>query len=146
MITTQQKNKLIKKYHVLIGKTGMSDDDKRTLLAQWNVESSKDMTVEQLQQLCNLLEKFTSPEDSELTKWQKWTRDMVKSYGRSVGMTYTDAYAEAIICRSTGRDSFTAISKNRLIGIYNQFKKAKNDKCSIKDFIIEDAKAVASLN
>lgn len=146
MTQVEHKNKLIKKYHILIGKTGMSDDDKHTLLAQWNVTTSKDMNIDQLQQLCNLLEKFTSPVDSELLKWQKWSRDMVKSYGKSVGITYTDAYAEAIICRSTGKKSFNAISKNRLVGIYNQFKKAKIDKSTIQNIIIEDAQAVASLN
>jgi hypothetical protein len=71
---------------------------------------------------------------------------MVKSYGKSLGMTYSDAYAEAIICRSTGKKSFTQVSKNRLVGIYNQFKKAKNDKSIIQNIIIEDAQAVASLN
>lgn len=146
MTQVEYKNKLIKKYHVLIGKTGMSDDDKSTLLAQWNVNTSKDMNIDQLQQLCNLLEKFTSPEDSELAKWQKWSRDMVKSYGKSLGMTYTDAYSEAIICRSTGKKTFGSISKNRLVGIYNQFKKAKNDKSTIQNLIMEDAQAVASLN
>lgn len=146
MTQVEFKNKLIKKYHVLVGKTGMSDEDKHTLLTQWNVSSSKDMTIDQLQQLCNLLDKFTSPQESELVKWQKWARDMVKSYGKSLGMTYTDAYAEAIICQSTGKKSFSAISKNRLVGIYNQFKKSKNDKTTIQNIIIEDVKAVASLN
>jgi len=146
MTQVEYKNKLIKKYHVLIGKTGMNDDDKRTLLSQWDVTSSKEMSIDQLLQLCNLLEKFTSPEDSELVKWQKWSRDMVKSYGKSLGVNYTDGYAEAIICRSTGKNSFNSISKNRLVGIYNQFKKAKNDKSIIQNIIIEDAQAVASLN
>lgn len=146
MTQVEYKNKLIKKYHILIGKVGMSDEDKQTLLAQWNVTTSKDMSIDQLLQLCNLLEKFTSPEESELAKWQKWARDMVKSYGKSLGMTYTDAYAEAIICRSTGKKSFGSISKNRLVGIYNQFKKAKSDKSTIQNIIIEDAQATASLN
>lgn len=146
MTQVEYKNKLIKKYHVLIGKTGMSDEDKQTLLNQWNVSSSKDMSIDQLIQLCNLLEKFTSPEESELAKWQKWSRDMVKSYGKSLGMNYNDAYAEAIICRSTGAKSFNSITKNRLVGIYNQFKKAKNDKSAIQNLIMEDAQAVASLN
>lgn len=146
MTQKEYKNKLIKKYHILVGKVGMSKEDRDTLLKQWNVTTSTDMSIDQLLQLCNLLEKFTSPEESELVKWQKWSRDMVKSYGKSLGVNYTDEYAEAIICRSTGKKSFNAISKNRLVGIYNQFKKAKNDKSAIQNLIIEDAQAVASQN
>lgn len=146
MTQVEYKNRLIKKYHILIGKVGMSENEKQTLLEQWNVTSSKDMTIDQLLQLCNLLEKFTSPEESELAKWQKWARDMVKSYGKSLGMTYSDEYAEAIICRSTGKKSFGSVTKNRLVGIYNQFKKAKNDKTCIKNLIVEDIQATAFLN
>lgn len=140
------RNKLIKKYHVLVGKLKMSDDDKLTLLRQWGVESSKDMSDAQLIQLCKLLESFSTVEETELQKWQKWTRQMVQSAARSVGMNYNDAYAEAILCRATGCKSFQSIPKHRLIAMYNQFKKAKADSGAVKSLIIEDIQGLARLN
>lgn len=141
-----EKNKLIKRYHTLVGKLTMSDEDKLTLLKQWGVTSSKELNADQLLQLCNLLSSFIDNRDSDLVKWQKWTRDMVKSAARAVGSNYDDSYAEAILCRATGCKSFQAIPKHRLIAMYNQFKKAKSDACAVKQLIVDDIQALAKLN
>lgn len=141
------RNKLIKKYHVLIGKLKMSDDDKLTLLRQWGVESSKEMSDAQLIQLCNLLETLShGSNDAELVKWQNWTRTMVINAAKAVGQHYSNEYAEAILCRATGCKSFQSIPKHRLIAMYNQFKKAKADANMVHDLILEDFKLIAKLN
>jgi len=144
--TDKRKNGLIKKYHVLVRDAKISDEDKLVLLSNWKVTSSKDMTVDQLEQVCEFLQHMTDPEQAELEKWRDWVRTCVKSYGKVMGANYSDEYAEGIVCVATKIDNFNAISKKRLQGIYNQFKKSKNDAMLAKEIIIDDIKAFAALN
>ena len=83
---------------------------------------------------------------AELEKWRDWVRTCVKAYGRVLGANYSDEYAEGIVCVATKIDDFNTISKKRLQGIYNQFKKSKNDAIVAKQLIVEDIKAMASMN
>ena len=142
----KRKNGLIKKYHVLVRDAKISDEDKIVLLSNWKVKSSKDMNVDQLIQVCDYLEHMVDPEKAELEKWRDWTRTCVKSYGRGLGANYSDEYAEGIICVAAKINNFNAISKKRLQGIYNQFKKSKLDAISAKQLIVEDIQAMAALN
>jgi hypothetical protein len=144
--TDKRKNGLIKKYHALIRDAKISEEQKFILLSNWNVSSSKDMTVEQLIQVCEFLDHLVDPELAELEKWREWVRTCVKSYGKVMGANYTDEYAEGIVCAATKIDNFNDISKKRLQGIYNHFKKSKSDAIMAKEIIMNDVKAIASLN
>lgn len=142
----KRKNGLIKKYHVLVRDAKITDEQKTVLLSNWEVTSSKDMNVEQLIEVCEFLEKMVDPDKAELEKWRDWVRTCVKSYGKTQGANYSDEYAEGIVCAATKIDKFNDISKKRLQGIYNQFKKSKIDAMVTKEIIIEDIKAVAAMN
>ena len=146
IVTDKRKNVLIKKYHVLVRDAKISDEDKLVLLSNWKVSSSKDMTVDQLEQVCDFLNHMVDPEKADLEKWRDWVRTCVKAYGRVLGANYSDEYAEGIVCVATKIDDFNTISKKRLQGIYNQFKKSKNDAIVAKQLIVEDIKAMASMN
>jgi len=146
IVTDKRKNVLIKKYNVLVRDAKISDEDKLVLLSNWKVSSSKDMTVDQLEQVCDFLNHMVDPEKAELEKWRDWVRTCVKAYGRVLGANYSDEYAEGIVCVATKIDDFNTISKKRLQGIYNQFKKSKNDAIVAKQLIVEDIKAMASMN
>jgi len=142
----KRKNGFIKKYHVLVRDAKISDDDKLVLLANWKVTSSKDLNVDQLIQVCEFLEKMVDPEKAELEKWRDWVRTCVKAYGKVMGANYSNEYAEGIVCAATNIDNFNNISKKRLQGIYNQFKKSKNDAMLAKQIIVNDVKALAAMN
>lgn len=144
--TDKRKNGLIKKYHALVRDAKISDDDKLVLLANWKVTSSKDMNVNQLIEVCDFLSQMVDPEKAELEKWRDWVITCVKSYGKVMGANYSNEYAEGIVCAATKIDNFNDISKKRLQGIYNQFKKSKNDAMLTKEIIINDVKAVAAMN
>jgi hypothetical protein len=144
--TDKLKNSLIKKYHVLVRDAKISDEDKLVLLSNWKVTSSKDLNVSQLNEVCDFLEKMIDPEKAELEKWRDWTVTCVKAYGKASGANYSDEYAEGIICTATRIDNFKDISKKRLQGIYNQFKKSKNDAVLAHQIIIEDIQAFSALN
>lgn len=144
--TDKRKNSLIKKYHALVRDAKISDEDKLVLLANWKVTSSKDLNVDQLIQVCDFLEHMVDPEKAELEKWRDWVKICVKSYGKVMGANYSDEYAEGIICAATKIDKFDDISKKRLQGIYNQFKRSKNDAMLAKQIIVDDIKCIASMN
>lgn len=142
----KRKNGLIKKYHALVRDAKITDEDKLVLLGNWKVTSSKDLNVDQLIQICEFLEKMVDPEKAELEKWRDWVRTCVKSYGKVMGANYSDEYAEGIVCAATKIDNFNDISKKRLQGIYNQFKKSKNDAMLTKELIADDVRAMAAMN
>lgn len=144
--TDKLKNALIKKYHVLVRNACISDNDKLVLLSNWGVSSSKDLTAQQLIECCNFLEQMIDPEIVELEKWRDWVRTVVKAYGRALGANYSTEYAEGIVCTACKVEKFSDISKKRLVGIYNQFKKSKSDAEAAKQLIVDDITAMSKLN
>jgi|GEM_PF-3631212 len=144
--TDKRKNALIKRYHGLLRDAKINDEQKLALLENWKVSSSKELTVNQLEDVCKLLQHLINPTEAELEKWREWTRTCIKSYGRSLGANYTNEYAEGIICAAAKIDNFKDISKKRLQGIYNQFKKSKLDAVTTKQLIVDDIRALAGMN
>ena len=59
--TEKQRNGLIKKFHVLLGKNGMGNDEKDALLAGYGVESTKDLNVAELVEICEILDRKANP-------------------------------------------------------------------------------------
>lgn len=145
-VKSPQRTKLIKRYHVLAGQAGFDQNAKDAIMASYGAESSTELNLAELQDVVSVLEHIVMPKMNDLEKWQKWTREMVKSYGKACGANYTDEYAEGIICKATGAKAYSAISKNRLIGIYNQFKKSVADARATKEIIVEDVKAMVGMN
>ena len=67
----KQKSMLIKRFHTLIGKAGITAENKAIILAQYGVESSKDLDVKDLIEVCNALDFQANPELAQIDRWRK---------------------------------------------------------------------------
>lgn len=129
MQTIMEKNQkwLLKQFHAICSRAGMTPDDKMQLIASYGHVSSKDMTDEQLKDVCHKLEKQINPAAAELDMWRKRVMASIGAYIRFCGKEDSAQLIRAIACRSTGYISFNDIPVERLRNIYSAFKKKLTD-------------------
>lgn len=117
-----QKNALLRKYHALLRKAGVSNDEKMVLLASYGVESGKDMSVYELVELCHKLDMRTNKSAEEANKWRKRVMGAIGGYLRAMGKEGNSREIIAIACRASRYDNFNAIPVDQLRSVYNAFK------------------------
>jgi hypothetical protein len=134
----RQKARLIRKYHTLCTKIGMTDDERREMLTDnYGVESSKDLYVEELEHLCNVLQ---SDANNKEIKMQEARTRVFGAVGGWLDILYgnvskqdTIRYREriekikAIACRQTEYKDFNKIPLERLANISFLFSKKQKD-------------------
>ena len=116
-----QKNALLRKFHALLRKAGVNNDEKMVMLAGYGVESSKDMSVYDLTELCHKLDMRTNRSAAEADKWRKRVMGAIGGYLDAIGGKSNANKIIAIACRASGYDSFNAIPVDQLRSIYNAF-------------------------
>jgi len=139
MQTLMDKTKtgLIKRFHTLLGKLNMDNEQKLEILAQYGVESSKDMNTYELLELCNRLDKQTNPKLQELDNARKRLLASIFSWRKAMGCSANINEVKAIACRAADADDFNKISVERLKSLYYAFgKKVKDlEKATTQKFI-----------
>lgn len=103
----RQKAGLIKKYHTLCGKLGMTDEEKREILENnYDVKSSKDLYVEELQHLCKALEDNTNcsfnAKDDRKKKQRKKIFFLIRQICKHTKRAYDKKKAYTMACRACG--------------------------------------------
>ena len=130
--TDRYKAKLIRKYHTLCTKIGMTEEERREMLSNnYGVESSKDLYIEELQHLCNVLDSESNQKEIKLQEARKrvfgavggWI-DILYGYDRSEARK---AKIKAIACRQTAYKDFNKIPLERLANISFLFSKKQKD-------------------
>lgn len=120
MKTVTGKKELIKLYHTLANKLGMSEDDRRAMLAGWGAESSKDLSIDQLQEVCGHMKKRLNDNHD---KWRKRVMASIFGYMKMTGREVDSNYVKRIACRSAGNyESFNRIPKGKLQTVYYAFQ------------------------
>ena len=130
----KQKNALLKRFHTLAGKAGISQENKEVILAQYGVESSRDLTVNELIEVCTSIDFALHPELAENDRWRK--RLLASIFGWLKKMGKHDATPElvkAIACRAAGCERYNQITTERLRSLYYAFRKKSKD----LDFVSE---------
>jgi GH18 family chitinase len=123
----KQKNALLKKFHTLCGQQHIDNDTKHMMiLANYGVESSKDLNAFQLLELCSSLDKGQQQKD-ELDKKRKQLIASIGGWLRAMGMTDNIDKIKSIACRASECSDFNRIPKERLNSLYYAFKKAQKD-------------------
>lgn len=117
-----QKNALLRKFHALLRKAGVNNDEKMVMLAGYGVESSKDMSVYELTELCHKLDMRTSKSAAEADRWRKRVMGAIGGYLRSMGKEGNSREIIAIACRASRYDNFNTIPVDQLRSVYNAFK------------------------
>lgn len=119
MKTTTIKQKLIARLHMLAKQVGMNDDDYREYLHNgYNVTTSTALTVEQLIDACNTLQKVI---DDEANRWRRRVMAAIGAYLRRLHLNENQQHIKAIACRAAGYDRFNDIPISRLRSIYYEF-------------------------
>lgn len=153
--TDNQKAALIRKYHTLCTKIGISEDDRREMLANnYGVESSKDLFIEELQHLCDALDAEVNKKEMKLQEARKrvfgavggWLNMLYGNTSNTAEYHDRAAKIKAIACRQTGIDSFEKIPIERLTNVSFLFSNKQKDFKSGKLVITTELEELASLN
>lgn len=132
-ITAQNHKWLLKKFHSLCFKLNMTAEDKLALLSAYGVESSVDLSNEELTELCDRLNAALNPEDAKRDKMRKRVLAAIGGWLRLIGKEEGIAYIKSVACRAAGTDNFNKISLERLTTIYNMFLKRQKDAKTVEE-------------
>jgi hypothetical protein len=117
---TTAKKELIKLHHTLASKLGLSEDNRRAILAGWGVESSTELTVQELQKLCREMKEQLNDKSD---KWRKRVIASIFGYMKMTGREVNIDYVKRIACRSAGNyDNFNRIPPGKLQTVYYAFR------------------------
>ena len=144
----KQKNALLKKFHVLLCKGQIGNDQKLDLLSGYGVTSSRDLTVYELTELCGKLDKMVNPKVAEADMWRKRLIASIFAYRKAMGSNSNMNEVIAIACRAAEVEvkSFNRISVERLRSLYNAFNKMRTDLAKVREATMEDFQRVTTLN
>ena len=123
----REKKRLVKRFHTLLGKAGIDDDGKRTILSAYGVESSLDLDCRGLMEVCDRLTTLSTPGLAEADRWRKRVIAAIFSYRREMKHEATMDEVKAIACRAAGATNFNRIPLERLRSLYNAFMQRVKD-------------------
>lgn len=115
---------LLKKYHTLAGQLGMTDEEKRALLAQYKVKSSVDLSQHELVDVCACLSREIERRDGHqsMDALRKRLIAVVGKYLKAFGKSEVNiSYIKATACRAAGIREFNRIPRERLRSLYGAF-------------------------
>jgi hypothetical protein len=155
--TEKQKAGLIRKYHTLCGKLGMSDEDRRDMLFDnYGAESSKELSVGELQDLCESLQSDANKEQIKLQEARSrvfgavggWLDIVQGRVSRNDIAKYRERVEKikAIACRQTQYKDFNRIPLERLQNVSFLFSKKQKDFKRGDKLISDDLQLLTYLN
>ena len=99
-----EKNRLIRKFHTLLAKGGISNEEKQAMLASYGVVSSRDMNTYELLELCGKIDRMVNPRTTEAEKWRRRVIAVVCDYLSECGYRYSEPVeaAKKMACRISG--------------------------------------------
>lgn len=133
-ITQQNQKWLLKKYHSLCYRLNMTADDKLALLSAYGVESSVDLTNEELTEVCDRLNSILNPEDAKLDRMRKRVIAAIGGWLNLIGKGDEGSdYIKGVACRAAKIENFNRISLDRLTTIYNLFMRRQKDAKAVNE-------------
>ena len=142
----KQINGLIKKFHVLLGKTGAGSEGKEAILPSYGVGSSRDLNAAQLIEACNALDKILNPRLAELDQHRKRLMASIGAWLRAMSVPSNGTKIKAIACRASQRDNFNDIPLEQLRSLYAAFNKKQKDLAMVEALTIESIDYLSTLN
>lgn len=142
----EERRKMIVKFHAMLRGAGLGEEEKRELLCSYGVESTKELTMVQLNGLCRLLKDLTSDAEKKRDKMRKRVlRAVCQLAERMEGAAWEQrsvanrmTYARAIVCRAAMVENFNRIGVDRLRSLAYAFEKQVQD----LDGVVAAAEAV----
>jgi hypothetical protein len=159
--TDKQKNGLIKKFHTLLGRAGVNKSGKEAILWRCGVEHTNDLSITQLIEECDALEKEMNPQLKELDRWRKKLIACISDYHRAMAVDIFQKeykyctpdekerrsnYAKGTASNAAEGKEFNQISLKQLHSLYNAFLKSKKDLERVEKLTAENMLYTVSLN
>lgn len=145
-ILETEKNKLVKKFHTLLGIAKINNDGKLAMLSAYGVMSSKDLSAYELLELCNKIEKMIDPRSDETDKARKRLIAAIGSWLVAMNMESNIGKIKAIAMRASGKESFNRIPLEQLRSLYYAFNKKKKDLNTVEDLTRENIELLNIMN
>ena len=123
-VMDQIQKDLIKKYHTLAGQLGMTTEERSSLLALYNVESSRDLSQHQLVDVCACLSREIERRygHQSMDALRKRLIAVVGKYLTACGKSEVNiSYIKATACRAAEIKDFNRIPRERLRSLYGAF-------------------------
>lgn len=129
MDTMEQIHKgVLKKYHTLCAKLGMTEYEKRAIVASYGVSSSKEIDTHDLIDICaSLSRQLGENKGDEMNTLRKRAMASIGGYLRQINHESNAEIIKGIACRSTGYAEFNKIPAERLRNLYNTFRNKQKD-------------------
>lgn len=125
--TNSEHARLVKRYHTIASRLKLGQDDKAAIMESYGVESSLDLSVNELTELCHALEKDINPIVPALDKLRKQVMASIGGWLKLTGQESNKVIIHKIACRSTGYTSFNEIPARRLNNIYHEWLNKQRD-------------------
>ena len=145
MITSKQeayRKNLIKRLHAAKTEIGLTDDQYRAMLSGFGVESSKQLSIDELIKAIELLQ-TRNPNDD---KWRKRCIAAIGAYLRVTTRKENTDLIKGIACKASGYANFNKIPTSRLRDIYYEFTRKAKLTANITKMVNNDIDYVSSLN
>lgn len=133
----KQQKLLLRQFHTLCTRLGMTEDEKRALIESYGVESSKDIDNHDLMDLCHTLELQLNKGAKEADRLRKRVIASIGGWLRLTGKQHTIDTIKSIACRATGYSDFNKIPTERLRNLYNCFLQKQRDEKAIQNIADE---------
>lgn len=126
---------ILKKFHTLCHVLGLTDDEKRTIIESYGVESSRDMDTHDLTDVCASLAEQANKKTgtADLDKLRKRVMAAIGGYLRMIGKESNASVIKGIACRATGYADFNKIPRERLRNLVGAFNNKVKDAQSVED-------------
>lgn len=131
----KQQKWLLRQFHALCSRLRLSAEEKAAIIEGYGVESSADISNDDLMNICRALEKRL---DSNATKLDRLRKQVIAAIGgwlRMQGKPENIADIKAIACRATKSDNFNRIPPERLRNVYNAFLNKQKDSRMIDELV-----------
>lgn len=135
-IMDNMHKQLLKQYHTLCSLLKLDRDTKLAMIAQYGVESSRDLSQHQLVDLCAWLSKQIAHAGgyTAMDTLRKRVIGVIGSYIELRGEDRRNlSLIKSIACRAAGSDSFNDIPRQRLQSLYNAFSQRCRDIRTVRE-------------
>lgn len=121
-------NGVLRKFHTLCSRLGLTEAEKRAIVESYGVESSADIDTHDLIDVCASLSKqLEGDKGDQMDKLRKRAMAAVGGYLRKINQASNAEIIKGIACRATGYTSFNKIPAERLRNVYNTFRNKQKD-------------------
>ena len=144
--TDKIRRVLIRRYHTLCTRLGLEHEERLELLSSYGVESSLQLTTNELEDACTLLDQMLHQGQAEHDRWRKRVMASIGGWLRMLGQEQSAPRIRAIACRATSHANFNDIPLDRLRNIYYSFLNKQKDLTAIKRISDEEMDLLSYMN